>query len=75
MKVNTELKKDVQRFLQPYACGGGSRRSTHFKSQLEDVSREELHQVLIGTEDVPRRVIRAIANIAQRPVSAYLGGE
>ena len=75
MKVNTELKKDVQRFLQPYACGGGSRRSTHFKSQPEDVSREELHQVLIGTEDVPRRVIRAIANITQRPVSAYLGGE
>ena len=75
MKVNAELKKDVQIFLQPYACGGGSRRSTHFKSQPEDVSREELHQVLIGTEDVPRRVIRAIANVAQRPVSAYLGGE
>ena len=75
MKVNTELKKDVQRFLQPYACGGGSRKSTHFKSQPEDVSREELHQVLIGTEDVPRRVIRAIAKVAQRSVSTYLGGE
>ena len=75
MKVNAELKKDAQRFLQPYACGGGSRRSTHFKLHPEDVSREELHQVLIGKEDVPRRVIRAIANIAQRPVSAYLGGE
>ena len=72
MLVNTELKKDVQRFLQPYAYGGGSRRSTHFKVQPEDVSREELHQVLTGTEDVPRRVIRAIASIAQRPVSAYL---
>ena len=75
MKANTELKKDVQRFLQPYAYGGGTRRSTHFKSQPENVSREELHQVLAGTEDVPHRVIRAIANIAQRPVSTYLGGE
>lgn len=72
MKANTELKKDVQKFLQPYACGGGVRKSTHFKSQPENVSREELLKVLIGTEDVPRRVIRAIANIAQRPVSAYL---
>lgn len=72
MKANTELKKDVQRFLQPYTYGGGSRKSTHFKVQPEDVSREELHQVLAGTEDVPRRVIRAIARIAQRPVSAYL---
>ena len=75
MKVNAELKKDAQRFLQPYACGGGSRRSTHFKSQPEDVSREELHQVLIGTEDVPRRVVRAIAKVSERPVSTYLGGE
>ena len=40
--------------------------------QPEDVSREELHQVLAGTEDVPRRVIRAIARIAQRPASEYL---
>ena len=72
MLVNTELKKDVQRFLQPYACGGGVRKSTHFKSQPENVSRAELLKVLIGTEDVPRRVIRAIARIAQRPVSAYL---
>ena len=75
MKANTELKKDVQRFLQPYTYWGGSRKSTHFTLQPEDVSREELLKVLIGTEDVPRRVIRAIANIAQRPVSTYLGGE
>lgn len=74
MKANAELKKDVQRFLQPYTYGGGSRKSTHFKVQPEDVSREELHQVLAGTEDVPRRVIRAIARIAQRPVSEYLAG-
>lgn len=74
MKANAELKKDVQRFLQPYTYGGGSRKSTHFKVQPEDVSREELHQVLAGTEDVPRRVIRAIARIAQRPVSEYLVG-
>lgn len=72
MKANAELKKDVQRFLQPYTCGGGTRRSTHFKSQPENVSRKELRSVLIGGQDVPRRVIRAIASIAQRPVSAYL---
>ena len=72
MKVNTELKKDVQRFLQPYTYGGGSRKSTHFTLQPEDVSRKELQSVLIGGQDVPRRVIRAIARIAQRPISAYL---
>lgn len=72
MKANTELKKDVQKFLQPYTLGGRNRKSTHFKSQPSDVSREELRSVLIGEQDVPRRVIRAIARIAQRPVSAYL---
>ena len=72
MKVNAELKKDVQRFLQPYTLGGKNRKSTHFKSQPSDVSRDELQSVLIGEQDVPRRVIRAIASIAQRPVSAYL---
>lgn len=72
MKANAELKKDVQRFLQPYTYGGGSRKSTHFTLQPEDVSRKELQSVLIGEQDVPRRVIRAIARIAQRPVSAYL---
>ena len=75
MKANAELKKDVQRFLQPYTLGCRNRKSTHFKSQPSDVIREELHQVLTGTEDVPIRVIRAIAKVAQRPVSAYLGGE
>ena len=68
MKANAELKKDVQRFLQPYTF----RESTHFKSQPSDVSRYELKLVLIGEQDVPRRVIRAIAKVAQRPVSAYL---
>ena len=72
MKANAELKKDVQKFLQPYTLGGRNRKSTHFKSQPSDVSREELHQVLTGTEDVPRRVIRSIAHITKRPVSAYL---
>ena len=72
MRANAELKKDVQRFLQPYTLGGRNRKSTHFKSQPSDVSREELSQVLKGTDNVPRRVIRAIARIAQRPVSAYL---
>ena len=74
MRANAELKKDVQRFLQPYTLGGRNRKSTHFKSQPSDVSREELSQVLKGTDDVPRRVIRAIARIAQRPVSEYLVG-
>ncbi len=40
MLVNTELKKDVQRFLQPYAYGGGSRRSTHFKALYGNLGDE-----------------------------------
>ena len=36
------------------------------------VTGPELQSVLIGEQDVPRRVIRAIARIAQRPVSVYL---
>ena len=75
MKVNTELKKDVQRFLQPSKESTGVRRHTAYKFVPENTCRKDLDNVLKGAEDVPRRVIRAIANIAQRPVSAYLGGE
>ena len=41
----------------------------------DDVCRAELQAVLLGEQDVPIRVIRAIAKVAQRPVSTYLGGE
>ena len=74
MKVNAELKKDLQRNFE-IKPDEVKRKHSYFSPMPEDVCREELHQVLIGTEDVPRRVIRAIANVAQRPVSAYLGGE
>lgn len=40
-----------------------------------DVCRAELQAVLRGEKDVAIRVIRAIAKVAQRPVSTYLGGE
>ena len=74
MKVNTELKKDVQRLLQPSKESTGVRRHTAYKFVPEGTCRKDLDNVLKGVEDVPFRVIRSIANITQRPVSAYLRG-
>ncbi len=74
MKVNAELKKDLQRNFE-IKQDGVKRIHSYFSPMPENVCRAELQAVLRGEQDVPRRVIRAIANIAQRPVSSYLGGE
>ncbi len=50
----------------------GRRRHTAYKIVPADTCRKDLDNVLRGTEDVPRRVIRAIAKVAGKPVSAYL---
>ena len=72
MKVNTELKKDLQR---NFKIKGVKRKPAYFYPMPEDVCRAELQAVLRGEHEISLRVIRAIANITQRPVSAYLGGE
>ena len=74
MKVNAELKKDLQRNFE-IKQDGVERMYSYFSPMPDDVCRAELQAVLLGEQDVPIRVIRAIAKVAQRPVSAYLGGE
>ena len=74
MKVNAELKKDLQRNFE-IKQDGVKRKTSYFSPMPDDVCRAELQAVLRGEKDIPIRVIRAIANIAQRPVSAYLWGE
>lgn len=74
MKVNAELKKDLQRNFEIKENGVGRKRY-YFSPMPGDVCRAELQAVLRGEKDVAIRVIRAIAKVAQRPVSTYLGGE
>ena len=74
MKVNAELKKDLQRNFE-IKQDGVKRKHSYFSLMPEDVCRAELKAVLRGEKDIPIRVIRAIAKVAQRPVSTYLGGE
>lgn len=74
MKVNTELKKDLQRNFE-IKQDGVKRKHSYFSPMPEDVCRAELQAVLRGEKDIPIRVIRAIAKVSERPVSAYLGGE
>ena len=71
MKVNAELKKDLQRNFE-IKQDGVKRKTSYFYPMPEDVCRAELQAVLRGDEDIPIRVIRAIAKVAQRPVSTYL---
>lgn len=72
MLVNQELQKEVQRTLHPFQESTGRRRHTAYKIVPADTCRKDLDNVLRGTEDVPRRVIRAIAKVAGKPVSAFL---
>ena len=74
MKVNAELKKDLQRNFE-IKQDGVKRKHSYFSPMPADVCRAELQTVLRGEQDIPIRVIRAIAKVSQRPVSAYLGGE
>ena len=74
MKVNAELKKDLQRNFE-IKQDGVKRKHSYFYPMPEDVCRAELQAVLRGEQDVPIRVIRAIAKVSQRHVSTYLGGE
>ena len=74
MKVNAELKKDLQRNFE-IKQDGVKRKTSYFSPMPDDVCRAELQTVLRGEQDIPIRVIRAIAKVAQRPVSTYLGGE
>ena len=74
MKVNVELKKDLQRNFE-IKQDGVKRKASYFSPMPGNVCRAELQAVLRGEQDVPIRVIRAIAKVAQRPVSTYLGGE
>ena len=74
MKVNAELKKELQRNFE-IKQDGVKRIHSYFSPMPGNVCRAELQAVLRGEQDVPIRVIRAIAKVAQRPVSAYLGGE
>ena len=72
MLVNQELQKEVQRILHPSQESTGRRRHTAYKIVPADTCRKDLDNVLRGAEDVPRRVIRAIAKVAGKPVSTYL---
>lgn len=72
MLVNQELQKEVQRILHPSKESTGRRRHTAYKIVPADTCRKDLNNVLRGAEDVPRRVIRAIAKVAGKPVSTYL---
>lgn len=72
MLVNKELQKEVQRILHPSQESTGRRRHTAYKIVPADTCRKDLDNVLRGAEDVPRRVIRAIAKVAGKPVSTYL---
>lgn len=72
MLVNQELQKEVQRTLHPLQESTGRRRHTAYKIVPADTCRKDLDNVLRGAEDVPRRVIRAIAKVAGKPVSTYL---
>lgn len=72
MLVNTQLKKDIQAILKPYSYGGGSRKSTHYEIQPNDVASGELTRILQGETNVPRRVIRGVARITGLPVKTYL---
>ena len=72
MLVNQELQKEVQRILHPSQESTGRRRHTAYKIVPADTCRKDLDNVLRGAEDVPRRVIRAIAKVAGNPVSTYL---
>ena len=74
MKVNAELKKDLQRNFE-IKQDGVKRKHSYFYPMPEDVCRAELQAVLRGEKEIPLRVIRAIAKVAKRPVSTYLGGE
>ena len=74
MKINAELKKDLQRNFE-IKQDGVKRIHSYFSPMPDNVCRAELQAVLRGEQDVPIRVIRAISKVAQRPVSAYLGGE
>ena len=72
MLVNQELQKEVQRILHPSQESTGRRRHTAYKIVPADTCRKDLDNVLRGAENVPRRVIRAIAKVAGKPVSTYL---
>ena len=72
MLVNQELQKEVQRTLHPFRESTGRRRHTAYKIVPADTCRKDLDKVLSGESDIPRRVIRAIAKVAGKPVSTYL---
>ena len=72
MRVNAELKKDVQRNFEITNNGKQRRQRTIIKNLSGEISTDDILKVLKGEEDIPRRVIRYIAKVSNCPVSKYL---